>query len=111
MLFPLRCKTPASATKLASFAISFAAALCLAGPLAQTAYAVDTQAASAPVQDSGQELQNPSPSAKPARSLAQNAATKNAQPATPADLYGRLYHDVQLARVFPDSKTFADMVP
>ncbi|WP_322103048.1 alpha,alpha-trehalase TreF [Paraburkholderia sp. J41] len=33
------------------------------------------------------------------------------QPPTPADLYGRLYHDVELAQVFPDSKTFADMLP
>ncbi len=30
---------------------------------------------------------------------------------TPEDLYGPLYRAVELARVFPDSKTFADMVP
>ncbi|WP_267387246.1 alpha,alpha-trehalase TreF [Sphingomonas sp. GC_Shp_3] len=30
---------------------------------------------------------------------------------TPEDIYGPLYRAVELARVFPDSKTFADMVP
>jgi len=32
-------------------------------------------------------------------------------PATPDKLYGRLFHDVQMARIFPDSKTFADCIP
>ncbi|USI74076.1 alpha,alpha-trehalase TreF [Sphingomonas morindae] len=31
--------------------------------------------------------------------------------ATPADIYGPLYRAVELARLFPDSKTFADAVP
>jgi len=30
---------------------------------------------------------------------------------TPEDIYGPLYRAVELAKVFPDSKTFADMVP
>jgi alpha,alpha-trehalase len=30
---------------------------------------------------------------------------------TPEDIYGPLYRAVEMARVFPDSKTFADMVP
>lgn len=30
---------------------------------------------------------------------------------TPEDIYGPLYRAVQLARVFPDSKTLADMIP
>jgi alpha,alpha-trehalase len=30
---------------------------------------------------------------------------------TPADVYGPLFEAVQLARVFPDSKTFVDLVP
>uniref|UniRef100_UPI0035C9DD03 alpha,alpha-trehalase TreF n=1 Tax=uncultured Sphingomonas sp. TaxID=158754 RepID=UPI0035C9DD03 len=30
---------------------------------------------------------------------------------TPEDLYGKLYRAVELARVFPDGKAFADMVP
>jgi len=32
-------------------------------------------------------------------------------PATPDKVYGRLFHDVQMARVFPDSKTFVDCIP
>jgi len=31
-------------------------------------------------------------------------------PATPAELYGDLFRDVQMQRVFPDSKTFVDAV-
>ncbi len=31
--------------------------------------------------------------------------------ATPADIYGSLFRAVQLARVFPDSKTFTDALP
>ncbi len=31
--------------------------------------------------------------------------------ATPADIYGPLFRDVQVAKIFPDSKTFADAVP
>ena len=32
-------------------------------------------------------------------------------PATPDKIYGRLFHDVQMARIFPDSKTFVDCTP
>ena len=32
-------------------------------------------------------------------------------PPTPEKIYGRLFHDVQMARIFPDSKTFADCTP
>ena len=32
-------------------------------------------------------------------------------PASPAKIYGKLFHDVQMAPVFPDQKTFADAVP
>ncbi|MEP7278493.1 MAG: alpha,alpha-trehalase TreA [Bacteroidota bacterium] len=32
-------------------------------------------------------------------------------PATPDKMYGRLFHDVQMARIFPDSKTFVDCRP
>ena len=32
-------------------------------------------------------------------------------PATPAQLYGELFSDVQMAPVFPDDKTFVDAVP
>jgi alpha,alpha-trehalase len=67
------------------------------------------------VQSSAQELQRPAQSAQPVRipirTPEQHAAAVEGLPATPADLYGRLYHDVQLAQIFPDSKTFADMLP
>ncbi|TDG05388.1 alpha,alpha-trehalase TreF [Paraburkholderia guartelaensis] len=116
MSFPFRSRTPESATKSRPipFAATLAAALCLAWPLAQTAYAADAQAdaaASASAPANAQELQKPAQSPKPVRSPAQHDAAKESQPATPADLYGRLYHDVQLAQIFPDSKTFADMLP
>ncbi|MBS1563560.1 MAG: alpha,alpha-trehalase [Bacteroidetes bacterium] len=32
-------------------------------------------------------------------------------PGDPAKLYGKLFHDVQMAPLFPDQKTFADAVP
>jgi alpha,alpha-trehalase len=32
-------------------------------------------------------------------------------PVPPSELYGALYRDVELAHLFPDSKTFADMLP
>jgi len=32
-------------------------------------------------------------------------------PASPAKIYGKLFHDVQMAPVFPDQKTFPDAVP
>ncbi|PXW14630.1 alpha,alpha-trehalase [Paraburkholderia caballeronis] len=36
---------------------------------------------------------------------------QQATPQPPSDLYGQLYRDVELAQVFADSKTFADMLP
>jgi alpha,alpha-trehalase len=41
----------------------------------------------------------------------QSASTTASQPRPPSDLYGQLYRDVELAQVFADSKTFADMLP
>ncbi|MEO6313714.1 MAG: alpha,alpha-trehalase TreA [Chitinophagaceae bacterium] len=32
-------------------------------------------------------------------------------PATPDKIYGRLFSDIQLARIYPDSKTFVDCTP
>ncbi|CAB3760356.1 Periplasmic trehalase [Paraburkholderia solisilvae] len=32
-------------------------------------------------------------------------------PVPPSELYGALYRDVELAHLYPDSKTFADMIP
>jgi alpha,alpha-trehalase len=59
-------------------------------------------------------------SANPAAHAVRPAPTANqaserhevsTNPGSPADLYGPLLKAVQLARVFPDSKTFVDMVP
>ena len=30
---------------------------------------------------------------------------------TPDQIYGQLFHDVQMARIFPDGKTFVDCIP
>jgi alpha,alpha-trehalase len=43
--------------------------------------------------------------------LALLAARAPAAPAPPSELYGELYKAVELNRVFPDSKTFADAIP
>jgi alpha,alpha-trehalase len=54
-----------------------------------------------------------SPGASAAASVS-NRGTQNASPVVPvppSDLYGDLYRDVELAHLYPDSKTFADMVP
>ncbi|WP_269713462.1 alpha,alpha-trehalase TreF [Caulobacter sp. NIBR2454] len=37
--------------------------------------------------------------------------TAQAQTATPADLYGELFHQVQMRRLFADGKTFVDATP
>lgn len=47
----------------------------------------------------------------PSGASAQRTAETSRAASTPEDLYGPLYRAVQLARVFPDSKTFADMIP
>src|SRR4051794_23740200 len=38
------------------------------------------------------------------------APPQRTAPATPAELYGELFRDVQLGHVFPDSKTFVDVI-
>ncbi|WP_245841719.1 alpha,alpha-trehalase TreF [Sphingomonas lenta] len=42
---------------------------------------------------------------------AQTSPAPTEQARTPADLYGELFRAVQLGRVFPDGKTFVDVVP
>ncbi|WP_068081131.1 alpha,alpha-trehalase TreF [Novosphingobium rosa] len=49
--------------------------------------------------------------AQPLSVAAQRVETISQKAGTPEDTYGDLYRAVELARVFPDSKTFADMVP
>ncbi len=53
----------------------------------------------------------PAPSARHLPDAASFADMSGPIVATPADIYGPLFRAVQLARVFPDSKTFADAVP
>jgi len=49
--------------------------------------------------------------AAPVADPAQRVMEVSRTAGTPDDIYGSLYRAVELARVFPDSKTFADMVP
>ncbi|WP_084168259.1 alpha,alpha-trehalase TreF [Paraburkholderia acidipaludis] len=80
-------------------------ALCLALAAAPIAYAsataADTPAASA------------TPASTPAQPdrITQAGQDLPATPLPPSELYGELYRDVELAQVYPDSKTFADMIP
>jgi alpha,alpha-trehalase len=49
--------------------------------------------------------------ARPQQSMAQHVLQVSAEAKTPEDVFGPLFRAVQLAHVFPDNKTFADMVP
>lgn len=49
--------------------------------------------------------------ARPQQSMAQRVLQVSAEAKTPEDVFGPLFRAVQLAHVFPDNKTFADMVP
>ena len=81
----------ASARAALAAALLCATACCAAKPAHQR---VPTGAASEPVQ-----LASADPAAP---------AT---EPAPPSETLGDLYRDVELAHLFPDSKTFADMIP
>ncbi len=39
------------------------------------------------------------------------AQTQPTTPLPPDKIYGQLFHDVQMAKVFPDGKTFVDCIP
>ncbi len=39
------------------------------------------------------------------------AGAQESHPATPDEVYGQLFRDVQLSRIFPDGKTFVDCIP
>jgi alpha,alpha-trehalase len=49
--------------------------------------------------------------ARPQQSVAQRVLQVSAKAKTPEDVFGPLFRAVQLAQVFPDNKTFADMIP
>ena len=86
--FPL----PLSETKRRASRVLLAIFAALCTGVLPPAFAAPTRAAQAPAQTVAQPV----------------AATA---PLPPSDLYGQLYRDVELARVFADSKTFADMLP
>jgi len=53
----------------------------------------------------------PAASATSVSSAASSTTASPVVPIPPSELYGDLYRDVELAHFYPDSKTFADMVP
>jgi alpha,alpha-trehalase len=57
-----------------------------------------------------QDSNKVAPSANSAQTTAQGAAT-SALPLSPDKAYGPLFHAVQMARIFPDGKTFVDCTP
>ena len=84
---------PALAAALLFAAVSFAAQ-----PLALSAATPATAASE----------QTAAPAASASSPLAQPSST---DPQPPSETLGELYRDVELAHLFPDSKTFADMIP
>lgn len=98
---PLRFLLQLSDTKLrGARAMSFMAAIAMAfctTLAAATTAASAAEAAPTPPQQTQQVTQ-------PAQDL-------QAAPLPPSELYGQLYRDVELAQIYPDSKTFADMIP
>ncbi|RKP51971.1 alpha,alpha-trehalase TreA [Pararobbsia silviterrae] len=71
-------------------------------------------ASSASAESAGSAAQNTAPPpavAAPPRASSVASVSGVATPEPPSDLYGALYRDVELAHLFPDSKTFADMIP
>jgi alpha,alpha-trehalase len=76
--------------------------LCAAALLVSTTQSVIAQASPADA------------SSAAAASAASSSDARSASPVVPvppSELYGALYRDVELAHLYPDSKTFADMVP
>ncbi|WP_322053964.1 alpha,alpha-trehalase TreF [Paraburkholderia bannensis] len=53
----------------------------------------------------------PASQATPAAEITAPQQDLQNAPKPPSELFGQLYRDVELGRVFPDSKTFADMLP
>jgi alpha,alpha-trehalase len=78
-------------------------ALCLALAAAPAAWAATAATADVPTSSA-------TPASMPAQ-ITQADQDLPAAPLPPSELYGDLYRDVQLTQVYPDSKTFADMIP
>jgi alpha,alpha-trehalase len=100
----LSLRTPSTRARL----IHGAAALLFALPLACATLTARAQtAASAAIAAS--QIQQDLQAAPASEALPASAAS--ATPRPPSELFGQLYRDVEMAQVFPDSKTFADMAP
>jgi alpha,alpha-trehalase len=82
----------------------------LAAALVSAAACLVAGAAAAPAASADAAAQSEQASA-PAPSSASRSHGQAAAPAPPSVALGPLYRAVELAHVFPDSKTFADMVP
>ena len=95
----------ASAPPLAAVAQTSAATR----PIAAQTQAATAQTQAATAQSHATDAQT-QPAAMPP-SPSPSTSTSPAMPPSPSDRYGELYRDVELAQVFPDSKTFADMLP
>jgi alpha,alpha-trehalase len=110
MLKPIRLFAPsfqspsrrAERPHAAALASILALCLGLAAPIAHA----DTTATDAPAASA-------TPASMPAEAprITPTGQDLPAAPLPPSELYGTLYRDVELAQVYPDSKTFADMIP
>ncbi|MFP6560710.1 alpha,alpha-trehalase TreF [Paraburkholderia sp. B3] len=108
MLKPIRLFVPSFQSRTQrphAGALASTLALCLALAAAPAAYAsataTDTAAASA----------TPASTPAPPTRITEAGQDLPATPLPPSELYGALYRDVELAQIYPDSKTFADMIP
>ncbi|MDQ7980519.1 alpha,alpha-trehalase TreF [Paraburkholderia sp. SARCC-3016] len=96
---------------------SAAACLCCSACLltGSTARAATESAAPAVEASSSPAVATPPANTGAASASTAGTAGKTAPspvvPVPPSELYGVLYRDVELAHLFPDSKTFADMIP
>ncbi|WP_415774502.1 alpha,alpha-trehalase TreF [Paraburkholderia sp. J94] len=105
-VFPISDWKPHTNLKQRAAALCVAFALGCAAQGAAFAQDVAQSAVPATAQAASQ------PASQPAQAASASAAQQPAAlPLPPSELYGQLYRDVELAQVFPDSKTFADMTP
>jgi alpha,alpha-trehalase len=100
----LRCSVAA----LLACHIAFGHAMPPETPLASLPATASAALASAPRQPGGRAKQ---PGITAGTHANPHAQPSPVVPMPPSEAYGALYRDVELAHLFPDSKTFADMVP
>jgi alpha,alpha-trehalase len=101
--FPTLSHTKQRGARAAGLASAVALSIALAATFGIATSSVEAaEAADAPVV--------PAP-VQPAAQGAASAQSLQVEPLSPSELYGLLYRDVELAQIYPDSKTFADMIP